>query len=237
MTASPIRLCAGSRLIDSYDRLRDFEAIGMTFPRNPDGSYMRRPTRGLDLARVMHPDGGGLEFCWHLRRALENEGVKLIDRLFITGLLRDADGRVVGASGVNSRTGEFRVIAAKATIVATNAITFRSGFVRDITGTGTLLAYAAGATLRNAEFSYVRPGHAEILFRGHHLRHSGRRALDQRQGRGLHARLFARLGRRGRRAEHRPRHGDGEQEGQRAALSRHVANPGSICATTSSRAK
>ena len=153
-------------LIDSYDRLRDFEAIGMTFPRNPDGSYMRRPTRGLDLARVLHPDGGGLEFCWHLRRALENEGVELIDRLFITGLLRDNDGRVIGACGVNSRTGEFRVIAAKATIVATNAITFRSGFVRDITGTGTLLAYAAGATLRNAEFSYVRPGTPKFYFEG-----------------------------------------------------------------------
>jgi succinate dehydrogenase/fumarate reductase flavoprotein subunit len=153
-------------LIDSYDRLRDFEAIGMTFPRDPDGGYTRRPTRGLDLARVLHPGGGGLEFCWHLRRALENEGVELIDRLFITGLLRDADGRVVGATGINSRTGEFRVIVAKATIVATNAITFRSGFVRDITGTGTLLSYAAGATLRNAEFSYVRPGTPKFYFEG-----------------------------------------------------------------------
>jgi succinate dehydrogenase/fumarate reductase flavoprotein subunit len=153
-------------LVDSYDRLRDFEAIGMVFPREPDGSYARRPTRGLDLARVMHPDGGGLEFCWHLRRALEKEGAELIDRLFVTGLLRDEDGRVVGATGVNSRTGEFRVIAAKATIVATNAITFRSGFVRDITGTGTLLAYAAGATLRNAEFSYVRPGTPKFYFEG-----------------------------------------------------------------------
>jgi len=153
-------------LIDSYDRLRDFEAIGMTFPRNEDGSYARRPTRGLDLARVMHPDGGGLEFCWHLRRALENEGVELIDRLFVTGLMRDDDGRVTGAVGINSRTGEFRVISAKATIVSTNAITFRSGFVRDITGTGTLLAYRAGATLRNAEFSYVRPGTPKFYFEG-----------------------------------------------------------------------
>ncbi len=153
-------------LAASYDRMRDFEAIGMTFARNDDGGYARRPTRGLDLARVMHPDGGGLEFCWHLRRALEAEGVQLIDRLFVTGLLRDADGRVVGAAGINSRTGEFHVIAAKATIVATNAITFRSGFVRDITGTGTLLAYAAGATLRNAEFSYVRPGTPKFYFEG-----------------------------------------------------------------------
>ena len=153
-------------LAASYEQFRDFEAIGMTFPRGADGGYLRRPTRGLDLARVMHPDGGGLEFCWLLRRALENEGVQLIDRLFVTGLLRDADSRVVGAAGINSRSGEFHVISAKATIVATNAITFRSGFVRDITGTGTLLAYGAGATLRNAEFSYVRPGTPKFYFEG-----------------------------------------------------------------------
>ena len=61
-----------------------------------------------------------------------------------------------------------RVFAVKArtTIVATNAITFRSGFVRDITGTGTLLAYRAGASLRNAEFSYVRPGTPKFYFEG-----------------------------------------------------------------------
>ena len=153
-------------LAASYQRMRDFEAMGMVFPRDADGSYSRRPTRGLDLARVMHPDGGGLEFCWQLRRALEQEGVQLIDRLFVTGLLRGNDGRIVGAAGINSRSGEFHVISAKATIVATNAITFRSGFVRDITGTGTLLAYRAGATLRNAEFSYVRPGTPKFYFEG-----------------------------------------------------------------------
>ena len=35
------------------------------------GAYKRRPTRGLDLARVMYPEGGGLEFAWKLRLALE----------------------------------------------------------------------------------------------------------------------------------------------------------------------
>jgi succinate dehydrogenase/fumarate reductase flavoprotein subunit len=153
-------------LASSYDRLRDFEAMGMKFPSGTDGQYERRPTRGLDLARVMYPEGGGLEFCWLLRRALEAEGVQLIDRLFVTGLLRDDDARIVGAAGIDSRSGEFHVISAKATIISTNAITFRSGFVRDITGTGTLLAYSAGATLRNAEFSYVRPGTPNFYFEG-----------------------------------------------------------------------
>jgi len=128
---------------------------------------VRRPTRGLKLTRVLHPDGGGLEFCWRLRLALEKEGVRLLDRLFVTGLLRGSSGnRVIGAAAVHSRSGAFYVLKARTTIIATNAITFRSGFVRDITGTGTLLAYKAGAALRNAEFSYVRPGTPKFYFEG-----------------------------------------------------------------------
>ena len=90
----------------------------------------------------------------------------LLDRLFVTGLLGGPSGRIVGATAIHSRTGEFHLIKARATIIATNAITFRSGFVRDITGTGTLLAYRAGAALRNAEFSYVRPGTPKFYFEG-----------------------------------------------------------------------
>ena len=153
-------------LKESYARLKDFEAIGMTFARDEASQYKRRPTRGLDLARVMHPDGGGMAFTWTLRRALEAEGVQLLDRLFITGLTGGGSGRVTGATGINTRTGQFHAIKARATIVSTNAITFRSGFVRDITGTGTLLAYKAGAALRNAEFSYVRPGTPKFYFEG-----------------------------------------------------------------------
>jgi succinate dehydrogenase/fumarate reductase flavoprotein subunit len=160
------QLLVRESLAQSHARLKDFEAIGMNFHRADDGTYARRPTRGLDLARVMYPDGGGLEFCWRLRLALEAEGVQLLDRIFVTGLMRDADGRVVGAAGIHSRTGVFHVIKARSTVLCTNAITFRSGFVRDITGTGTLLAYQAGAALRNAEFSYVRPGTPKFYFEG-----------------------------------------------------------------------
>ena len=160
------QLLVRTSLEQSYARLKDFEAIGMKFHRADDGSYERRPTRGLDLARVMYPEGGGLEYCWRLRLALEAEGVQLLDRIFVTGLLRGNDNRIVGAAGIHSRTGVFHVIKARATIVCTNALTFRSGFVRDITGTGTLLAYRAGAALRNAEFSYVRPGTPKFYFEG-----------------------------------------------------------------------
>lgn len=160
------QLLVRESLRNSFDRIADFEAMGMKFPRAADGEYERRPTRGLDLARVMCPEGGGLEFCWRLRLALAEKGVALLDRLFVTGLLGGPSGRIVGATAIHTRTGALHVIQARATIVATNAITFRSGFVRDITGTGTLLAHRAGATLRNAEFSYVRPGTPKFYFEG-----------------------------------------------------------------------
>jgi succinate dehydrogenase/fumarate reductase flavoprotein subunit len=160
------QLLVRESLANSFERIRDFEAMGMKFPRGADGKHARRPTRGLDLARVMCPEGGGLEFCWRLRLALAEKGVALLDRLFVTGLLGGPSGRIVGATAIHTRTGAFHVIKARATIVATNAITFRSGFVRDITGTGTLLAHRAGAALRNAEFSYVRPGTPKFYFEG-----------------------------------------------------------------------
>jgi succinate dehydrogenase / fumarate reductase, flavoprotein subunit len=92
--------------------------------------------------------------------------VQILDRIFITGLMRGKGEGISGAVGFNSRTGEFHVIKARATIICTNAITFRSGFVRDITGTGTLLAYKAGAALRNMEFSYTRPSTPRFYFEG-----------------------------------------------------------------------
>src|ERR1700709_811795 len=106
-------------LVDSPARVKDFEKRGRDFGRDEAGAYKRRPTRGLDLARVMYPEGGGLEFAWNLRRALDEDGVQPIHRLFITGLMRGGSDRIVGAVGINSRTGEFNVIKARTTIVAT----------------------------------------------------------------------------------------------------------------------
>ncbi len=153
-------------LATSYDRLRDLEQLELVFPKDEKGEYVRRPTRGLDQTRVMHPVGGGLELCWRLRLGLEAEGVQILDRTFVTGLMRGGQERVTGAVGIHSRSGDFCAIKARTTIVCTNAITFRSGFVRDITGTGTLLAYKAGASLRNAEFSYTRPSTPKFYFEG-----------------------------------------------------------------------
>ena len=149
----------------SYSQLLELEKMGLVFPKE-DGRFIRRPTRGLKVTKVLKPDGGGLEYCWRLRKALEAEGVDLVERVFITDLARDDGGRVTGALGVDGRTGEFVIVRAGATVLATNSVTFRAGFVRDLTGTGTQLAYDAGAVLTNAEFGYLRPGTPKFYFEG-----------------------------------------------------------------------
>ena len=171
-------------IVAGNDGIADQELVRQSlidFPRPPQGlrgdGHAFRQGRGGPLqappdarARYRPRDvSGGRRARIRLEAAaaLEREGVQLIDRVFVTGLMRGGAGeRITGAVGINSRSGEFNVIKARATIVATNAITFRSGFVRDITGTGTLLAYRAGAALRNAEFSYVRPGTPKFYFEG-----------------------------------------------------------------------
>src|SRR4029078_5058267 len=56
-------------LVDSHARIKDFEKMGMHFGRDEAGAYKRRPTRGLDLARVVYPEGGGVEFAGNARLA------------------------------------------------------------------------------------------------------------------------------------------------------------------------
>lgn len=153
-------------LEQSFDRVRDLESLDVRFHRTAGGDYDRSHTRGLDSARKVFPIGGGLEMCWKLRLALNELGVTFLDRFFVTGLMRGGGESVVGAVGMHARSGEFAAISARTTIVATNSVTFRPGFARDITGTGTLLAYEAGAVLRNAEFAYARPGTPSFYFEG-----------------------------------------------------------------------
>lgn len=149
----------------SYNQMLELEKMGLQFPKE-NGEFIRRPTRGLRVTKVLKPIGGGLEFCWVLRKGLEREGIQIVERIFVTDLLKDNRGNIAGAAGIDGRTGEFCILRAKATILATNSVTFRAGFVRDLTGTGPILAYRAGATVTNAEFGYLRPATPKFYFEG-----------------------------------------------------------------------
>lgn len=152
-------------LAGSFERLRDMEKMGIEFLKK-DGGYDRHRPRGLKVCYSAAPVGGGALVCWKMRQKLLEVGVHVLDQLFVTDLLTDDDGQVVGALAIHSRSGDFCVLKARAVIIATNAPTFRAGFGRDQTGTGTILAYDVGAALTNAEFSYLRPAFPKFYFEG-----------------------------------------------------------------------
>jgi succinate dehydrogenase/fumarate reductase flavoprotein subunit len=100
-----------------------------------------------------------------LKKECRRLGVKIFDRVMATGLLTEdgiQGGRVVGATGVNNRTGEFMVFKSKATIIATAGAGsmwmmsmelggYSNMLSRTITGDGTVMAWRAGAELTRME--------------------------------------------------------------------------------------
>ncbi len=168
--------------------------MGMNFHRAAPTALMRagRPA-GLDIARVMYPDGGGLEFCWLLRRALEPIGVELIDRLFITGLLafrrhdcrrrrhRQPDRPIPRHQGAHDDRLHQRDHV---------PLRLRARHHRHRHAVG--LSRRRDAAQRRIQLCAA--GHAEVLFRGHYVCDPGRRAVGQRGRHAVHEGLRARLG-------------------------------------------
>ncbi len=111
----------------------------------------------------------GTTFKPALKRECERLGVKIYDRVTVTSLLTEGGiqgTRVVGATGVNDRTGEFMVFKSKAAVLSTGAAglvwvfnTELAGISshqsRAISGDGNAMAWRAGAELTMMEKSSI----------------------------------------------------------------------------------
>ena len=109
----------------------------------------------------------GTTFKPALRKECLRLGVKIIDRVMVTSLLNEKGiqgARVVGATGVNNRTGEFMVFKARATVLATGVpgsiwvfntelAGISSHQSRALSGDGNAMAWKAGADLTLMEKS------------------------------------------------------------------------------------
>ncbi len=100
-----------------------------------------------------------------LKKECERLGVKVFDRVMGTSLLTEngiPGARVVGATGLNTRTGEFMIFKSKATILSTagagslwlmsmELCGFSNMHSRAMSGDGTVMAWKAGAELTKME--------------------------------------------------------------------------------------
>jgi succinate dehydrogenase/fumarate reductase flavoprotein subunit len=115
---------------ESYDAMLDIEKMGIKV-RDVDNHFVSAPFRD-EKTRLMFAYDYDNKFtvrvmAGNVKPALFKEmkrlGVKIYDRIIVTNLLTEGGkpgNRVIGAMGVNVRTGEFYVFKAKATIISTS---------------------------------------------------------------------------------------------------------------------
>ncbi|MEI9477338.1 MAG: FAD-binding protein [Deltaproteobacteria bacterium] len=133
------------------------EKIGCTL-KQPDGSYYRTSSMGQPGPFFINFNGKQLKPL--LAREAKRLGARVLEKCAITGLLTD-NGRVLGAVGFHIRTGEFYIITAKATILATgntnrifenpSGLPFNTWQCPANTGAAQAMAFEAGAKLANME--------------------------------------------------------------------------------------
>ncbi len=140
------------------------EELGAVLDKNDSGEYVENWGGGTSVRR-MHScrDYTGLEEFRVLRDEFRARGVPKIEHSPAIELTTDPGGRVTGAVLYNLETGEYKVVASKAVILATGG--FGRLHIRGFpttnhygaTADGLVLAYRAGAKLRDADTVQYHP--------------------------------------------------------------------------------
>ena len=136
--------------VGSHAAVRRFDGWSGKLCKRRDGNFISRRFKPLLPWSVTAAD---LDFLLPLRRKAARAGVKFVDKVALTDLLKDGD-RVVGALGFSVLDGTCHLIKAKATLIATGGDSMRIMNMWSCQrGEGAAMAYRAGAALRNCEFA------------------------------------------------------------------------------------
>lgn len=169
---------------ESYETLLEMEEMGGKI-RDTTDEFKGAPFRdentkflfAYDYESRIHFRVWGSTFKSALYRKCKQAGIRIVDRVMVTGLLTEggrAGNRVVGATGLHSRTGEFFVFKAKAVINCMSRHQRNWCFSTElrgnanfrptqIAGDGHAVAWRAGAEFTMMEKSLPTPfgsGHA-----------------------------------------------------------------------------
>jgi succinate dehydrogenase/fumarate reductase flavoprotein subunit len=166
----------GGKIRDTKDEYvgakgRDAKSKLMISPR-----YTKTHSYVLDYEKIGPPKKGdvlnnvviriwGSTFKPALKKECKRLGVKIFDRVMATALLTEngvQGGRVVGATGLNTRTGEFMIFKSKSTVLATaggggqwvfstELCGMSTMSSRNASGEGNVMAWNAGAELAKME--------------------------------------------------------------------------------------
>lgn len=141
--------------------LIQLEHWGCPWSREPDGHVAVRPFGGMKIERTWFAaDKSGFHILHTLfQTSLKYPSIQRFDEYYTTDLLVE-EGRCVGATAIEMRSGLMRLFQAKAVVVATGGAGWMFPFTTNgaiKTADGMAMAYRAGVPLKDMEFVQYHP--------------------------------------------------------------------------------
>lgn len=151
---------------ESYARYMDLESWGVKFLKEKgEPRRLPHPLKNAPLpdrgkfpplvSEVVHWLPGFPEI---IRKQLIKSGVRIMDRLMITELIKQ-EGKIIGAIGMTIERNDIYTFRAKATIISTGGGGFRPIYypTHELTADGHVMAYNVGAAIVGKEFISSNP--------------------------------------------------------------------------------
>ena len=137
------------------------DSIGVPFSRLEGGRVAQRRLGGAGSERACYAqDYTGLKILHTLYDTALGMGVEFLDELFMLNFIVE-EGRVLGVTAIDIRSGEVRAIGAKSVVVASGGYSgLYRGFTTNssaTTGDGVAAAVRAGCVLSDMEFVQFHP--------------------------------------------------------------------------------
>ncbi|MFK3771557.1 fumarate reductase/succinate dehydrogenase flavoprotein subunit [Pseudomonas sp. NPDC089406] len=149
----------------SFETIEQLDRWGVKFEKDETGDYAVKKVHHMGAYVLPMPEGHDIKKV--LYRQLKRARVEISNRMVCTRVLLDGEGAAAGVLGFDCRSGEFRVIRAKAVILACGAAGRlglpSSGYLMGTyenptnAGDGYAMAYHAGAELANLECFQINP--------------------------------------------------------------------------------
>jgi Succinate dehydrogenase/fumarate reductase, flavoprotein subunit len=149
----------------SHDMIRELDSWGVKFEKDETGEYAVKKVHHMGAYVLPMPEGYAVKKV--IYKQIRRLGVDVTNRLIATRLLLARDGAVAGAMALDSRSGGFVAVRAKAVLLCTGAAGrlglpasgYLFGTYENPTnaGDGYSMAYHAGAELSGLECFQINP--------------------------------------------------------------------------------
>jgi len=151
--------------VRSHAMIQELDRWGVKFEKHETGEYAVKKVHHLGSYVLPMPEGYNVKKV--IFKQLRKQGVEVSNRLVTTRLLNGPDGAIAGAVALDSRSGDFIVVRAKAVVLCTGAAGrlglpasgYLFGTYENPTnaGDGYSMAYHAGAELSGLECFQINP--------------------------------------------------------------------------------